>query len=86
MEIVGAASTLQAALPLLKANHLDAMIVVDTGPTCAVVFDPILIRCPDLPIVRLDLNSDQVQVITSRLVDARSSEVLAAIAALPKRR
>ena len=37
-------------------------------------------------LIRADLNTDSVQVITSQRVSARPSDLLAAIAALPVRR
>jgi hypothetical protein len=59
--------------------------VADTGETDRLTFDRLLAAHPDLPIILADLSHDYVQVITSRRVGARRSDLLAAIAALPKR-
>ena len=83
--IIGAASSPEEALPLLATARPDVVIVADTGETDRPTFDRLLATHPDLPIIRADLSQDYVQVITSQRVGARRSDLLAAIAALPKR-
>jgi chemotaxis response regulator CheB len=83
---VGAASSLEEVLPLLETVHPDVVIVADTSDTEQVNFAPLLASHPDLPVIRADLNHDYVQIITSQRVGARRSDLLAAIAALPKRK
>jgi DNA-binding NarL/FixJ family response regulator len=83
--IIGAASSPEEALPLMATARPDVVIVADTGENDRRTFDHLLAAHPDLPIIRADLSRDYVQVITSQLVGARRSDLLAAIAALPKR-
>jgi chemotaxis response regulator CheB len=83
--IIGSASSPEEALPLLATAQPDVVIVADTGETDRLTFDHLLAAHPDIPIIRADLRRDYVQVITSKLVGARRSDLLAAIAALPKR-
>ncbi len=85
VEVINAAPTLEAALPLLEAEPPDAVIVAGIGEATIAIFGPILAAYPDLPIIHADLGADNVRVITSQRVGTRSSDLLAAIAALPKR-
>jgi DNA-binding NarL/FixJ family response regulator len=85
VNVIGAAPTLEAALPLLETNSPDAVIVTGSDETAPAIFGPLLAAFPDLPLIRADLGANQVQVITSQRVAACSSDLLAAIAALPKR-
>ena len=83
--VVGTAPTPDAALPLLQAECPDAVIlVVVTDETDPTDFSQFLVEQPDLPIIRADINANTVQVITSRQVSARASDLLAVIAELPK--
>jgi DNA-binding NarL/FixJ family response regulator len=85
VEVVGAAPTPEAALPLLAAHCPDAVIVAGTGDVSPSAFGQLLAAHPDLPLIRADLTHDDVQVIISRRIGARTPDLLAAIAALPKR-
>ncbi len=85
VEVVGSAPTPEAALPLLAARCPDAVIVAGTGDASPAAFGQFLASHPDLPLIRADLTAADVQVITSRRIGARTSDLLAAIAALPKR-
>lgn len=85
VEVIGSAPTLEVALPLLKVKRPDVVIVAGTDEAATTIFGPLLTTHSDLPIIRADPNADKVQVITSQRIDARSSDLLAAIAALPKR-
>jgi hypothetical protein len=79
--VVGTASSIGAALPRLRDNGLDALIVAgatDTMADCGAV----LIAYPGLTIIRADPDVDKVQVISSRCVQARFSDLLAVIEAL----
>ena len=85
IEVIGSAPTIEATLPLLKIKNPDAVIVTSPDKAATAIFDPILAAYPDLPIIHADPGADNVQVITSQRVGTRSSDLLAAIAALPKR-
>jgi hypothetical protein len=82
--IIAIAPTLEAAQPQIVAEEPDAVIVTD--PTDTSVFGSLLALYPDLPIISTHPDTDKIQVITSQRVNARSSNLLAAISALPKRR
>lgn len=87
VEVTASTPTPEAALSLLKTQHPDAVIVANASAdeTPPAAFGQFLAAYPDLPIIYADLSTDHVQVITSQRVGARSSDLLAAIAALPKR-
>ena len=85
VSVIGASATPEAALPLLGRVCPDAVIVAGIGDDPAQDLGHLLAAFPDLPVIRADLNADSVQVITSQRVSARPSDLLAAIAALPKR-
>ena len=86
VEVVGYASTPEAALPVLEMQHPDAVIVagVDQAPPAAV--SQFLSVYPDLTIICTDLNTDEVRVISSQWVAARSDDLIKAIRHLPVRR
>jgi len=86
VSVVGTISSPEAALPLLEQTRPDAVIVAGIGDDPALGLGRLLAAFPDLPVICADLNADSVQVVTSHRVDARPSDLLAAIAALPTRR
>lgn len=85
VQLAGSAPTPEAALPLLKTCTPDAVIVAEVNEPSSSAFGQLLAVFPDLPIIRADLSASDVRVITSQRVGARSSDLLAAITALPKR-
>lgn len=85
VEVVASAPTPEAALPLLKAKGPDAIIVANTSEAPSAAFGHLLAACPDFPIIYADLSTNNIQAITSHRVGPRTSDLLAAIAALPKR-
>ena len=87
VDIVGCAPTIETALPLLKTEDPDAVLIANAGadPTLPAAFGELLAVYPDLPILCADLRANDIRVITSRRVGARRSDLLAAITALPKR-
>lgn len=85
IEIVGILPTLELAQTQIAAQDPDAIIVTSTDPTDTAVYGSLLALHPDLPIISTNPDADKIQVITSQRVSARSSDLLAAIAALPKR-
>lgn len=84
VSVIGTAPTPEDALPLLKSQSPDAVIVAVADESIVAAFAPILVANPNLPIIHADLNTNQMQVITNQSIDARVSDLLAAIAALPK--
>jgi len=83
--VVGTAPTPEDALPSLGSLLPDAVIVASADDTIVATFAPILVNNPDLPIIHADLSTNHVQVITNQSIDARISDLLSAIAALPSR-
>ncbi|MBT3314649.1 MAG: hypothetical protein HN390_08540 [Anaerolineae bacterium] len=82
--VIGSAPTPDDALPLLEELSPDVVIVAVADEAVVAAFTPILIANPNLTIIHTDLSTNQMQVITNQSVDARMSDLLAAIAALPK--
>jgi len=85
IEIVGLIPTLEAAQLQIAVNAPDAVIVTSTDPTDTAIFGSLLALYPDLPLISTTPDTDMIQVITSHCVGARSSDLVAAISALPKR-
>jgi len=82
--IIGTAPSPEDALPMLKEQSPDAVIVAETNEAVVAAFSPMLIANPNLTIIHADLSTNQMQVITNHSIDARISDLLAAIAASPK--
>jgi len=85
LTVIGVAPTTEMALELLLTEHPDAVIMAGAGETHQESVDPLLLEYSDLTVISANLNADHVQVITSERIDARLSELLAAITASPKR-
>lgn len=86
VRIVATAPTISQALPLLAATAPDVLILAGSGNQRPENLIPVLDAYPDLSIIYADLKHDYIQVITSQRVGTRRSDLLAAIAALPKQR
>jgi hypothetical protein len=86
VEVTGCAPTPELALPLLEVDCPDAVIVAASEQSRPVLFESLLTTCPDLSVIYVDLNrADRVQIITSRRIEPHRSDLLAAIAAIPRR-
>jgi len=83
--VIGVAPSPEEAIISLPEQSPDAVIVAVADEAVVTAFAPILIAYPDLPLIHVDLNADQIQVITHHTIDAQISDLLAAIAALPRR-
>lgn len=83
--VIGTASTAEEALFSLESQYPDAVIFAEASEVNVSTFVPVMIAHPDLPIFHADLNTNQVHVITNQSIDARMSDLLAAIEALPRR-
>jgi len=86
VEVIGFASTPEAALPVLEMQHPDAVIVAGVGEVPPAAVSQFLSVYPDLTIVCTDLNTDEVRVISSQWVAARGDDLIKAIRHLPVRR
>ena len=85
VEVIGFASTPEAALPVLEMQHPDAVIVAGVGEVPPAAVSQFLSVYPDLTIVCTDLNTDEVRVISSQWVAARSDDLIKALHHLPVR-
>ena len=86
VKLAGTASTMEMALPLLNGNNFDAVVVAGTlAEDIAAICSVLVSAYPDLSIIRADLSTNKVQVITSRCIQARRDDFIAAVSALPKR-
>ena len=81
--VIGSAPTLEAALPLLKTQQPDAVIVASASELPAETLSQFLSVHPTLSILCADLGTHDVQVITRRRVAARSDDLIKAIRRLP---
>jgi DNA-binding NarL/FixJ family response regulator len=84
--VVGVAATVAAALAHLDDSQPDLVIVLSSGTGSGTDHGPLLSRYPDLPILRADLNVNDLRIFRSQRVEARLADLMAAIQALPTRR
>jgi len=88
--VVGVAADVNAALAQLAAGlpnaTPDVVIVLTSGANRELDPCPLLIAYPDLPILRADLNANDLRLIRSERLEARTADLIAAIQALPIRR
>jgi hypothetical protein len=83
--VVGRGATLEEAMQRIPLDKPDVVIVADMEQPGFTIFGPLLTLFPELPILHADLNTNYVQVITSRSVHADRVDLLNAIVSLPKR-
>ncbi|MFN8491904.1 MAG: hypothetical protein U0350_30165 [Caldilineaceae bacterium] len=83
--VIGVVATVAEVLPLLQVQRPDAVIVAETAAVDHSLLGPLMAMAPDLSIIRANLNSDYVQVITSQRIGARLADLLAALMTLPRR-
>lgn len=86
VRIIGSAPTPESALPLLATCRPEAVIVAGGNVMSSAAVGQLLTRYPDLPVICANLSMDNVQVITSHRISARTSDLLAAVAQLPRRK
>jgi hypothetical protein len=84
--VVGRCPTLEEAMRQIPLDEPDVVIVADVDQPGFTIFGPLLALFPDLPILHADLNTNYVQLITSRSVHADRVDLVNAIVSLPKRR
>ncbi len=85
VEVVGLAATPEAALPVLEMQHPDAVIVAGVGKAPPAAVSQFLSVYPDLTVICTDLDTDEVRVISSQWVAARSDDLIKAIHHSPAR-
>jgi chemotaxis response regulator CheB len=84
--VVGEADNAQSALSLLQSTCPDVVIMADCVTNNASTdLIGLVVTHPQLPLIRADLTTNTVQVITSRSVSARRDDLLAVLNSLPTR-
>ena len=86
IQVIGSAPTPDAAVSILGSCTPDAVIVAGEDEMSSPSFGQLLAAHPDLPVICADLSRDSLQVITSHRIGTRTSDLLAAVMELPKRR
>jgi hypothetical protein len=84
MRVLGIAVTADEALATLADLEADVLLVIGTTDETISRYLPVLARYPCLPVLRSDISATTLQVITSRSIEPRLDQLLAAIALLPK--
>ena len=86
VQVIGTASSLEAALPQLKLCHPDAVIVAGVERVPDAAFARFLVENPEISILCTDLGTNDVQIVVNQRISVHTtSDLLAIIAALPKR-
>jgi len=86
IRVTGTASSLDEALPQLEPYHPDAVIVAGVERVPDAVFARFLAEYPEISILCTDLSTNDVQIVINQRISVHnSSDLLAIIAALPKR-
>lgn len=86
IQVSGTANTLDDALPQLEPCHPDAVIVAGVNRVPDAAFARFLVECPEMSILCTDLGTNDVQIVLNQRVSVHnSSDLLAIIAALPRR-
>ena len=83
--VLGCVTTVDEALAAMATCEVDAIVVMGTDHQSAIHAYPVLARYPDVPFLHADISQDHVQLVTSQKIKATPSELLAAIANLPRR-
>lgn len=78
VQVVGTAVLPMVAVMAVAQTQPHIIIITNASQTQDTASN-LLTQFPDIPIIHADLNQDYVQIITSRRVSARRSDLLAAI-------
>jgi len=81
IKVIGSAPAPKDAFAVMQNQIPDVVIVAGNAESIT----PFLTAYPDLPVIHADLNTNRVRIITNQSIDARVSDLLEAIAALPRR-
>jgi len=80
--VVGSVATLQEAQPRIQSDAPDVIISAAHQPLDSTELGHLLVNYPQLPVIRTDLTTNIVQVITSRQISASRIDLLEALAEL----
>lgn len=83
--VVGTAVSPTTATTAVAKAFPHIIIVANASNNIQSNFQPLLSIFPTIPLIHADLNQDYVQIITSRRVSARRTDLLAAINELSTR-
>ncbi len=79
INIVGSAVIRELDLEVLSAARPHVIVLAAGGQSGQDTCASLLSQFPEIPVIHADLNRDYVQIITSRRVHARRTDLLAAI-------
>lgn len=79
IRVVGTAVSPASAVTAVAKVLPRIIIVANTSDNAQTNLQPLLSIFPTVPIIQADLNRDYIQIITSRRVSARRTDLLAAI-------
>lgn len=85
VQVIGTASTLAAALERIAETVPEAVIVAGVQDPPCNHWGQLLVRFPDIPLVRADLATDRLLLITCQSICARPDALLTALAGLPNK-
>ena len=85
VEVIGCAPSAEAARPQIQASRPDALILACESELPPELVGRLLTADPALPLILADLGANRVQIITSQVIGAHTSDLVAAIAVLPRR-
>jgi chemotaxis response regulator CheB len=86
IQVSGTASNLDEALLQIRPCHPDAVIVAEVERVPDAAFARFLVENPEVSILCTDLGTNDVQIIVNRRISVHNTgDLLAIIAALPKR-
>ena len=86
IQVAETASSLEEAIPRLKINCPDVVIVAGVNQLSETTFAHFLSEIPEISILCIDLGTNDVQVVTNQRVSVHTTgDLLAVISALPKR-
>jgi DNA-binding NarL/FixJ family response regulator len=83
--VLGCASSVDEALVIMNKQVADAIIVLGTDDQTTLRVCPVLAKYPDVPVLRVDISKDHVELVTSKRIEATPGELLEAVATLPSR-
>ncbi|GJM43099.1 MAG: hypothetical protein DHS20C20_33810 [Ardenticatenaceae bacterium] len=85
LAVVGTAVSPAQAITAVPQARPHIIIIANASEQLSTNLNPLLSLNPDIPIINANLNQDYVQIITSRRVSARRTDLLAAIQELSTR-
>lgn len=83
--VLGSAATTDTALALIQEQQPDALIEVGANALPPAELGQLLNTMPGFPIIRANLKTEAVQIITSQTIAARLADLLTALGELAER-